>query len=118
MPSSVATSLMHRWTERRRTDASRRRTMQHFRLQKWRLHALVTASSALDTTGFLSTWLSSRLAKARTRTAITSTDAGEKRNVIDYDDAFVATKTEAKEIVTKTKEFVEVVEQWIAKKDR
>jgi predicted nucleotidyltransferase len=66
VPSSVATSLMHRWTERRRTDASRRRTMQHFRLQKWRLHALVTASSALDTTGFLSTWLSSRLAKART----------------------------------------------------
>ena len=38
-----------------------------------------------------------------------------KRNVIDYDDAFVATETEAKEIVTKTKEFVEVIEQWIAK---
>ena len=38
-----------------------------------------------------------------------------KRNVIDYDDAFVATETEAKEIVTKAKEFVEVVEQWIAK---
>ena len=32
-----------------------------------------------------------------------------KRNVIDYDDAFVATETEAKEIVTKTKEFVEVI---------
>ena len=38
-----------------------------------------------------------------------------KRNVIDYDDAFVATETEAKEIVTKAKEFSEVVEQWIAK---
>jgi uncharacterized protein (UPF0332 family) len=38
-----------------------------------------------------------------------------KRNVIDYDDAFVATETEAKEIVTKAKEFVGVVEQWIAK---
>jgi uncharacterized protein (UPF0332 family) len=38
-----------------------------------------------------------------------------KRNVIDYDDAFVATETEAKEIVTMAKEFVEVVEQWIAK---
>ena len=38
-----------------------------------------------------------------------------KRNVIDYDDAFVATETEAKEIVTKTKEFVEVIEQWVAK---
>jgi hypothetical protein len=31
------------------------------------------------------------------------------------DDAFVATETEAKEIVTKAKEFVEFVEQWIAK---
>jgi len=38
-----------------------------------------------------------------------------KRKVIDYDDAFVATETEAKEIVTKTKEFFEVIEQWIAK---
>jgi uncharacterized protein (UPF0332 family) len=38
-----------------------------------------------------------------------------KRNVIDYDDAFVASETEAKEIVTKTKEFADVVEQWIAK---
>jgi uncharacterized protein (UPF0332 family) len=38
-----------------------------------------------------------------------------KRNVIDYDDAFVATETEAKEIVTTAKEFVQVVEQWIAK---
>ena len=38
-----------------------------------------------------------------------------KRNVIDYDDAFVATETEALEIVTKAKEFVGVVEQWIAK---
>ena len=38
-----------------------------------------------------------------------------KRNVIDYDDAFVATETEAKEIMTKAKEFFEVVEHWIAK---
>ena len=38
-----------------------------------------------------------------------------KRNVIDYDDAFVATETEATEILTKAKEFAEVVEQWIAK---
>ena len=38
-----------------------------------------------------------------------------KRNVIDYDDAFVATETEAQEIVVKTKEFVEMIEQWIAK---
>ncbi|MGA7293211.1 MAG: hypothetical protein WBW53_12595 [Terriglobales bacterium] len=35
--------------------------------------------------------------------------------MIDYDDAFVATETEAKEIVTKAKEFVPVVEHWIAK---
>jgi len=38
-----------------------------------------------------------------------------KRNVIDYDDVFVATETEAKEIVAKAKEFIEIVEQWIAK---
>jgi uncharacterized protein (UPF0332 family) len=38
-----------------------------------------------------------------------------KRNVIDYDDAFVASETEAKEILTKAREFVEVVEQWITK---
>lgn len=38
-----------------------------------------------------------------------------KRNVIDYDDAFVATDTEALEIVSKSKEFVGMVEQWIAK---
>jgi len=38
-----------------------------------------------------------------------------KRNVIDYDDAFVATETEATEILTKAKEFANLVEQWIAK---
>ena len=36
-----------------------------------------------------------------------------KRNLIDYDDVFVATETEAKEIVTKAKEFVNMLEQWI-----
>jgi uncharacterized protein (UPF0332 family) len=39
-----------------------------------------------------------------------------KRNTIDYDDAFVATETEAEEILRKANEFVEVVEQWIAAK--
>lgn len=38
-----------------------------------------------------------------------------KRNVIDYDDANVATETEAQELVAKAKEFVDLVEQWIAK---
>jgi uncharacterized protein (UPF0332 family) len=38
-----------------------------------------------------------------------------KRNVIDYDEAFVATETETTEILTKAREFAEVVEQWIAK---
>lgn len=38
-----------------------------------------------------------------------------KRNVIDYDDAFVATETEVREILTKAKEFANVVEQWITK---
>jgi len=41
---------MHRWTERLLIDDSRPLTMPHFRLQKWRLHALAIASSALDTT--------------------------------------------------------------------
>jgi len=38
-----------------------------------------------------------------------------KRNVIDYDDAFVATETEATEILKKAKEFADLIEQWIAK---
>ncbi len=38
-----------------------------------------------------------------------------KRNVIDYDDACVASETEAGEILAKAKEFVEMVEQWIAR---
>ena len=38
-----------------------------------------------------------------------------KRNVIDYDEAFVATETEAAEILRMAKEFADVVEQWIAK---
>ncbi len=38
-----------------------------------------------------------------------------KRNVIDYDDAFVATETEATEILTKAKEFADLIERWIAK---
>jgi hypothetical protein len=45
--------------------------------QKWRLRVQVTASLPLGTTGFLLKLLSLRLAKLPTRTAITSTDAGE-----------------------------------------
>ena len=37
-----------------------------------------------------------------------------KRNVIDYDDALVASETEAAEMVTKAREFVLLVERWIA----
>jgi uncharacterized protein (UPF0332 family) len=37
-----------------------------------------------------------------------------KRNTIDYDNAFVATETEAEEILLKANEFVEMVEKWIA----
>ncbi|HEV2990161.1 MAG TPA: HEPN domain-containing protein [Candidatus Angelobacter sp.] len=37
-----------------------------------------------------------------------------KRNVIDYEHAYVATETEAEEIVKKAKEFFALVEQWIA----
>ena len=39
-----------------------------------------------------------------------------KRNVIDYDEAYVATKTEAEEIVRKAKEFSDAVERWIGHK--
>jgi len=39
-----------------------------------------------------------------------------KRNTIDYDNAFVATETEAQEILLKADEFAELVEQWIAAK--
>lgn len=38
-----------------------------------------------------------------------------KRNQIDYTRSHVATETEAKEIVTRAKEFYELVEAWIAK---
>ena len=34
--------------------------------------------------------------------------------MIDYDDAFVATETEAIEILTKAKEFADVIEHWAA----
>src|ERR1700690_2978482 len=37
-----------------------------------------------------------------------------KRNVIDYDRAFVATKTEAAEIVAEAQAFFKLVENWIA----
>jgi hypothetical protein len=35
--------------------------------------------------------------------------------MIDYDDAFVGTETEATEILTKAQEFADAVEPWIAK---
>jgi len=37
-----------------------------------------------------------------------------KRNVIDYDHASVATRTEAEEIVAEANDFFELVEHWIA----
>jgi len=37
-----------------------------------------------------------------------------KRNTIDYDYAYVATETETQEIVVKAKDFLGMVEQWIA----
>jgi hypothetical protein len=38
-----------------------------------------------------------------------------KRNVIDYDDVFVASDTEAQQIGVKAKEFSDMVERWIAR---
>jgi hypothetical protein len=37
-----------------------------------------------------------------------------KRNVIDYDHASVATHTEAEEIVVEAKDFLDLVERWVA----
>ncbi|MGB2669804.1 MAG: HEPN domain-containing protein [Candidatus Acidiferrum sp.] len=37
-----------------------------------------------------------------------------KRNVIDYDHASVATHTEAEEIVKEARDFLDLVERWIA----
>jgi hypothetical protein len=39
-----------------------------------------------------------------------------KRNLIDYDQAFVATHTEAEEIVAEAQDFFELVERWITAK--
>ncbi len=39
-----------------------------------------------------------------------------KRNVIDYDNAHVATETEAEEIATIVREFLALVERWISAK--
>ena len=44
--------------------------------------------------------------------AVIARDLGDAS--IHYDDAFVASETEAAEIVTKAKEFVLLVEHWIA----
>lgn len=41
-----------------------------------------------------------------------------KRNVIDYDQASVATHTEVEEIVAEAKDFFELVERWIAANHR
>lgn len=37
-----------------------------------------------------------------------------KRNMIDYHRSQITTETEAEEAVRKTKEFIELVENWIA----
>jgi uncharacterized protein (UPF0332 family) len=50
--------------------------------------------------------------------AVRSLDYSEtcrrKRNVIDYDHAFVATKTEAEEIVVEAQVFFKLAQNWIA----
>jgi len=88
--------------------------MQHSKPRKWRLDVLAIALSALDTTGFL---LMFKLAigKAADPYSDYFDRCRRKRNVIDYDDAFVATETEAKEILEKAKEFAQIVEKWIVK---
>jgi hypothetical protein len=44
-------------------------------------------------------------------------NARRKRNDIDYDRAVVATDTEAAEMVTKARAFLESVERWIQARD-
>src|SRR2546427_2262291 len=67
---------MHHWTVCRQTGVSQLPTTPPCRPQKWRLHALATASQERDTTGFLLKLLSSRWAKLRTHTVVTSIDVG------------------------------------------
>jgi hypothetical protein len=72
-----------------------------------------TGWQALGTTGFLDV-IKLAIGKAADPYSHYFDRCRRKRNVIDYDDAFVASDTESKEILMKTKEFVELVEQWIA----
>jgi hypothetical protein len=54
------------------------------------------------------------LGSSSTRSLDSLESCRRKRNVIDYDRALVATKTEPEEIVAETQAFLELVEKWIA----
>jgi hypothetical protein len=97
------------------TDVSLPPTMQHSKLQKWRLRAPVMASSGAGHHRISFDVVKLAIGKAADPHSDYFDKCRRKRNVIDYDDAFVATETEAREILTKAKEFVEVVERWIRK---
>jgi hypothetical protein len=89
--------------------------MRRSKLQKWRLHALVIAWLARDTIRPPLKPSGRAMGKSVDPFSDYFDRCRRKRNVIDYDDAHVATETEAKEILAKATEFAEMVEQWIAK---
>lgn len=105
---------MHPWAERRQTDVLQLLIMLRCRLQKWRSVALVIAVGAGHHRISFDV-LKLAIGKAASPYSAYFDRCRRKRNVIDYDDALVASETEVKEIVAKAKEFVDVIEQWIAK---
>jgi len=93
LPVVIRRDLILRWTERRQTDASPLPTMRRrLRLQKRQLHVPAIVWPALGTTEFLSTWLSSRMAKLRIRSVTYFDRCRRKRNVIYYDNALLLPK--------------------------
>ena len=93
LPVVIRRDLILRWTERRQTDASPLPTMRRrLRLQKRQSHVPAIAWPALGTTEFLSTGLSSRMAKPRIRSVTYFDRCRRKRNVIDYDNALLLPK--------------------------
>lgn len=87
--------------------------------------ALQTAKMAIASAGYrlASTAGHHRLTFEAARLALGATAARpldffeacrRKRNVIDYDHSLVATHTEAQEIVVEARDFLDLVERWIA----
>jgi hypothetical protein len=89
--------------------------MLRYKLQKWRSHARVYRVVGAGHHRISFEVLKLAVGRAADPYSDYFDRCRRKRNVIDYDDAFVATETEATETVTKAREFIVVLEQWIAK---